>query len=731
MQKTIKTYFATILNSYAQVFFSENKILGALLLVVSFFDPLAGTGGIISVSTVMLIAHYLNFNPNRLHSGMYGFNALLVGLGIGLTYAPTVQWAVILVVFAVLTFFTTLLLEGVFAKYALPFLSIPFLISIWLLTLSADSLTFLGLSQRGIYTANELYAIGGNNLVQLYYWGLEIPIPESLRIYFLSLGAIFFQANVLSGLLISIGLLFYSRIAFTLSLFGLYLAFGFYQLIGANFSELSYTYIGFNFILTSIAVGGYFIIPSRSSYLWLMVLLPITVLITISLSKLFYIFGLAVYSLPFNVVVLLYLYVLKLRMEYSGGLIEVPEQQKSPESNLYHYHNEKKRFESYYLTSISLPVMGEWSISQAHQGEHTHKGEWAQAWDFVITDQSGQQFSGKGDYPTEYYCFDKNVIAPADGTIEEIVGYLDDNIIGDTDIANNWGNTIVIKHNQYLYTQLSHLKKDSVRVKVGQTVQKGEVIAKVGNSGRSPYPHLHFQVQQTPYIGSKTLWHPLSAYVASENNHFVFYENGIPKVNQKISSIKNNPLLSKAFHWVPGQRLIFSVENSDNKHLPTGLHEWEIQTTPLNESYIHDPVSGDYAFYKNTGTLHYFYRYQGQRNSLLYYFYLAFYKTVLGYYSNLKITDILPTHNRFGGFSKIAQDFVAPFGMFLVSEYRLTYQNYTDDITSQTIDLTSGVTNKQLGVVQEKLDFQIHISAQAKLNWNINTANKTVIIKQY
>lgn len=88
------------------------------------------------------------------------------------------------------------------------------------------------------------------------------------------MGAIFFQYNLLAGILIAAGLLIYSRIAFTLSIFGFSLAWYFYEFIGADISVLGYSYIGFNYILTSIALGGFFIIPSRWSYLWLLWLLP-------------------------------------------------------------------------------------------------------------------------------------------------------------------------------------------------------------------------------------------------------------------------------------------------------------------------------------------------------------------------------------------------------------------------------------------------------------------------
>lgn len=54
------------------------------------------------------------------------------------------------------------------------------------------------------------------------------------------------------------------------------------------------------------------------------------------------------------------------------------------------------------------------------------------------------------------------------------------------------GRTVIISHGRGISTVYGHASK--ILVKVGQTVKKGDVIAKVGSSGRSTGPHLHFQV---------------------------------------------------------------------------------------------------------------------------------------------------------------------------------------------------------------------------------------------
>jgi murein DD-endopeptidase MepM/ murein hydrolase activator NlpD len=55
-----------------------------------------------------------------------------------------------------------------------------------------------------------------------------------------------------------------------------------------------------------------------------------------------------------------------------------------------------------------------------------------------------------------------------------------------------YGNVVRVQHNDSISTVYGH--NDEVLVKEGDGVAKGEVIAKVGNTGRSTAPHLHFEV---------------------------------------------------------------------------------------------------------------------------------------------------------------------------------------------------------------------------------------------
>jgi murein DD-endopeptidase MepM/ murein hydrolase activator NlpD len=82
--------------------------------------------------------------------------------------------------------------------------------------------------------------------------------------------------------------------------------------------------------------------------------------------------------------------------------------------------------------------------------------------------------------------------AAADGIVTFVKD--DSDLGGPNPIYWNHTNFIVIMHSNGEHSRYDHLSYNSSTVRVGQYVKAGEVIAKVGITGFTYVPHLHFQV---------------------------------------------------------------------------------------------------------------------------------------------------------------------------------------------------------------------------------------------
>jgi murein DD-endopeptidase MepM/ murein hydrolase activator NlpD len=152
---------------------------------------------------------------------------------------------------------------------------------------------------------------------------------------------------------------------------------------------------------------------------------------------------------------------------------------------------------------LTAPFAGDWFVAQGGHSElvNGHRADPAQreALDMVqVADGSTHNPGGTG--LADYYAFDAPVLAPADG----VVVYLSDTLADrrpsspDPDPANAAGNQLVIDIGGGRYVHVAHLEQNSSLVNVGDRVQRGQAIARVGNSGDSAEPHLQIQVQDSP-----------------------------------------------------------------------------------------------------------------------------------------------------------------------------------------------------------------------------------------
>ena len=170
-----------------------------------------------------------------------------------------------------------------------------------------------------------------------------------------------------------------------------------------------------------------------------------------------------------------------------------------------------------------FPLRGVWYVGY---GASFHTGHrWAIPEEFALdiakVGESGLSHKGDGTRFDDYYAYGAEVLAAADGRVASVANDQQEDpsamqrpnetqeayfarlqkeqgqrlAKGLTAIT---GNYVMIDHGKNEYSLYAHLQPGSVGIRVGDQVKAGDVIGKLGSSGNSTEPHLHFHVCDKP-----------------------------------------------------------------------------------------------------------------------------------------------------------------------------------------------------------------------------------------
>ncbi len=479
------------LRVYAQILFSRSPAVGLLVLAATATAPRAFVSGATAVLAATALASLLDLDPDAVARGDYGYGALLVCLGVGQIFGVSAGAAALLCAGAAASVLVTPALRALLGGAAnLPVLSLPFLAAFQLVLGVAAAAGARGVPH--VADPSPFAAL----------------LPSGLALFLRSLGGLFFLPRFDAGALIFAALVLHSRIAASLAAS----AFTAVIVFSARFPALpegaGVEALGYNAMLTAVALGGVFFVPSTSSFLLALLGAGVSTLAAVGLAAPFARLGVPLLIFPFNATVLLTLFALRQRAR-DGRPKAVDFLSGTPEENLAYFRTRRSRFLQLYPVAFQLPVRGAWTCTQAIDGAFTHQGPWRHAFDFEVRDADGHLArAGVTDGAAtndDFHCFRLPVLAAAEGTVVAVEGGVPDNAVGAVDVERNWGNHVLVQHGVGLYSLVAHLARGSVKVRPGQIVRRGDVLGSCGSSGRSPRPHLHFHLQGTPVLGAPTL----------------------------------------------------------------------------------------------------------------------------------------------------------------------------------------------------------------------------------
>jgi murein DD-endopeptidase MepM/ murein hydrolase activator NlpD len=142
-------------------------------------------------------------------------------------------------------------------------------------------------------------------------------------------------------------------------------------------------------------------------------------------------------------------------------------------------------------TRAALPINGKVWLAQRY------------AVDYEQLDANNRVWSGKNKKDLDNYTiYGKKAIAAADGTVIKVVDGLPEQVPGvfpeNISPEEADGNSVILDLGGGNFALYAHFQPGTIRVEEGEHVERGDVLALVGNSGNSVAPHLHFHVMNGP-----------------------------------------------------------------------------------------------------------------------------------------------------------------------------------------------------------------------------------------
>jgi urea transporter len=247
-----------VLRGVGQVMFQDNPLTGLLFLAAIGWGsyaagvPQVSIAGLVAVIVATLTAEWLHTDRAALNSGLYGYNAYLLGLALATFLAPgPLLWAYV-VLGAAVSVIAMLGIANAVQPWGVSALTFPFVLITWILLLATYG--FSGLAGTALPTGRVVTAF------QPYESSLNLADLAQGVLH--SISQVFLKGNAISALLLLAGLAVNSLPAAAFALGGAILAVATAHILGAESQLITGGLLGFSPVLTVIALGTVFYRPS-------------------------------------------------------------------------------------------------------------------------------------------------------------------------------------------------------------------------------------------------------------------------------------------------------------------------------------------------------------------------------------------------------------------------------------------------------------------------------------
>jgi urea transporter len=245
-----------------------------------------------------LAARWFGVPDSAVKAGVYGYNGTLVGVALAFYLADSVMLPLYVVLGGVVSAIVAGAIGNILSTWQVPALTGPFVVTTWFFALGIYGLDQLGAGANTGRPALPTISTGERAMLDLsHIWnGLLNGVAE-----------VFFQDSVVVGALFLIGILLSSRIDCLMAVAGSAVGLATGWLLGVDAASLTLGLMGYNAVLTLIALAGLFYVLDQTSLVLALIAGATSVVVTIALSAIVAPYGGHVYTAPFVVTTWLFI----------------------------------------------------------------------------------------------------------------------------------------------------------------------------------------------------------------------------------------------------------------------------------------------------------------------------------------------------------------------------------------------------------------------------------------
>jgi urea transporter len=299
-----------LLRGTGQVMFQNNPLTGLLFLVGIFVNSAElGGAGLLGLAASTLAAYLLGADRALIRNGLFGFNGILVGIGLAFFLEFDPLLAVYIVLGGAVSTIVMMALANFFAPWDMPALTAPFVLTAWLLLFAVYQFAHIRPGPLIGPVPLDPQALAQTELRELPtgVGPAGLTAANLAHGFFRGVGEVMFQDNLITGAIFLLAILVNSRISAAFAALGSAIGLLTALALGGDGSLIYHGLYGFNPVLSAIALGGLFFVFTWRSAVYALVAAVFTAIAFAAIVVFLSPIGMPALTAPFVLVTWLFL----------------------------------------------------------------------------------------------------------------------------------------------------------------------------------------------------------------------------------------------------------------------------------------------------------------------------------------------------------------------------------------------------------------------------------------